>query len=75
MIAMAWKMRSDETEMGGHSFTLYLIHTANIAVKNILFIIIANLHYLIPHAQHIAGNGSLRLMYARRINILLQKLI
>ena len=56
-------------------FSVYLDNTANIAVENILFIVIANLHNLVTHTQYITRYVYLRLSRRRRIKIFLQQLI
>ena len=56
-------------------FSVYLNYTADIAVENILLIVIANLHNLVAYTQHIARYVNLRLGGRRRIKIFLQQLI
>ena len=56
-------------------FSVYFNYTADIAVENILFIVIANLHNLVTHTQYITRYVYLRLGSRRRIKIFLQQLI
>ena len=50
-------------------------NASDIAVENVLLIIITNLHHLVANAQNIAGNIQLCLVRRRWIEIFLQKLI
>ena len=56
-------------------FSVYFNYTADIAVENILFIVIANLHNLVTHTQYITRYVYLELGSRRRIKIFLQQLI
>ena len=56
-------------------FSVYLNNTPDVAVENILFIVIANLHNLVAYTQHIARYRNLRLGGRRWIKIFLQQLI